>query len=382
MLSNKPLFLAAAASLITTAVTAQQPALADATATSAIANLCGQMSGMPGCSINTACNTMPGTIPDPFCKPVSVLGDICAMDMPTMSACSGYNAACNTTTTTTSGGGGSGGGGGSAMSMCAAPITSLPTSKIATQRIRSICTEMNMPGCEETCAAKIMAGNAASSYAECDLLGAYAGLCKSMPGMSQCGEWMAMCAATPALGYCKADASVDPPEMKMFFHTGFTDYVLFQNWVPRTGLQYFGTWIAIFVFAILYEGWNAALLTAEARLLAATSAQNNNRKIGSFITKPAAGKPISTSPSTTTTTTSQSKHIARFQRAALRFVAKSVTVAAAYVLMLVAMTFNVGLFFAVVVGLGLGSAMFSEWSRAAVTAAVLNETTVTEELCC
>ncbi|KAJ3171195.1 hypothetical protein HDU88_008232 [Geranomyces variabilis] len=362
---SKPAFAFLTTASFVAVVAAQQPALSDATATSAIANLCGQMSGMPGCSINTACTTMPGSIPDPFCKPVSVLADICATDMPTMSGCSSYNTACTNST--------------SSGTTCASPLPSLPTSKIATQRIRSICTEMNMAGCEETCAAKVMAGSSASSYADCDLLGSYSGLCKSMPGMSQCGEWMAMCAATPALGYCKADASVDPPVMKMFFHTGFADYMLFQNWVPRTGLQYFGTWVAIFLFAVLYEGWNAAVINAEARLLAATATSANNRKIGSF-SKPTE-KPISTS-SSTTTSSSQSKHVARLQRAALRFVAKAVTVAAAYVLMLVAMTFNVGLFFAVVVGLGAGSAMFSEWSRAAVTAAVLNDTTGTEELCC
>ncbi|KAJ3159932.1 hypothetical protein HDU86_001196 [Geranomyces michiganensis] len=334
----------------------QQP-LSDAAATTAIASLCAQMSGMVGCSINTACASA-GAIPDPYCKPVSILGDICANDMPTMSGCSGYTSACGNSTTTSL--------------TCAAPIPSLITSKTATQGIRSICSEMNMAGCEAACAAKIMAGSSASSYAECDLLGTYAALCKSMPGMSQCAEWKTMCAATPDLTYCRADASVDAPEMKMFFHTGFTDYVLFQNWVPRTALQYFGTWLAIFVFAIAYEGWNAALITAEARLLAATAPKT--KKIGSF-------SPTDKLSPPTTTITPPWHHtaLARLQRAALRFVSKAVTVTAAYLLMLVAMTFNVGLFFAVVVGLGVGSALFSEWSRAAVTAAVLNEA---EELCC
>ena len=41
--------------------------------------------------------------------------------------------------------------------------------------------------------------------------------------------------------------------MKMFFHTGLADYVLFEGWVPRTGLQYVGSVIALFFLSVFYE---------------------------------------------------------------------------------------------------------------------------------
>ena len=65
-----------------------------------------------------------------------------------------------------------------------------------------------------------------------------------------------MCSLTPSLPFCSQDAVISPdapPTMKMFFHTGLADYVLFEGWVPRTGLQYTGTVIALFFLCVFYE---------------------------------------------------------------------------------------------------------------------------------
>lgn len=65
--------------------------------------------------------------------------------------------------------------------------------------------------------------------------------------------------------YGKSGSKV--PQMRMYFHWSFMDYVLFQNWVPDSSGKWFinlfllmnavgtyaATWIAVFVFAIAFE---------------------------------------------------------------------------------------------------------------------------------
>src|SRR5258708_3606939 len=41
--------------------------------------------------------------------------------------------------------------------------------------------------------------------------------------------------------------------MRMHFHTGFVEYVLFERWVPKTSSQYAATWFVIVGFGIIYE---------------------------------------------------------------------------------------------------------------------------------
>jgi hypothetical protein len=36
-------------------------------------------------------------------------------------------------------------------------------------------------------------------------------------------------------------------------HTGFTEYVLFKDWIPRTALQYWATILALVALGVLYE---------------------------------------------------------------------------------------------------------------------------------
>ncbi|KAJ3019770.1 hypothetical protein HKX48_001786 [Thoreauomyces humboldtii] len=287
--------------------------------------------------------------------PMSLLGDICSVDMSTMSDCKTYVATCGNSTVA------------AANPQCTAStstlLPSIPTTAQATQNIKNICTEMSMPGCD-TCTIT----SASSTYPSnnCDLLATYSLLCKAMPSMSQCAGWSAMCAATPGLTYCPStsSSSSDPPVMRMYFHGGIVDYVLFESWVPRTKGQYAGAWIAIFLFAIAYEGWNATVATYEAGLLADFKSRQTIRSKSGFVG-------IEVSPPWSL----------RIKRGVVRGVAKLVTVTAAYALMLIAMTFNVLLFVAVVLGLAVGSAVFNEWAQAAIKAAVMNESGQ-EELCC
>ncbi|TPX57709.1 hypothetical protein PhCBS80983_g03618 [Powellomyces hirtus] len=333
----------------------------DSTISASLTSLCTQMDGMPGCSIRKACDEN-DHIPDPYCTPMSLLANICSADMPTMADCRSYVQQCGNATTAANG----------LNTQCkepaSQPIPALPTSKTTTQHIYSICTEMAMPGCE-----RCTITSPTATYASCDLLDTYSLLCKAMPDMAQCADWKAMCAATPGLSYCSSHSHDDPPVMQMFFHTGLADYVLFQKWVPRTPLQYAGTWLVIFLFGILYEGWNAWIATSEANLLSRTAKHHDTTTAK---TSKNGLIPITPSPPRALTTWT-----IRFKRGLFRAMAKAITVTAAYFLMLVAMTFNVGLFIAVVAGLAVGSAIFTEWTRAAVKAAVLNEAN-SDELCC
>ncbi|KAI8819223.1 Ctr copper transporter family-domain-containing protein [Fimicolochytrium jonesii] len=342
--------------------------LCDKNATAAMDSLCTQMDAMPGCNLRKLCTTSPGSVPEPYCKPMSLLADVCSVDMPRMSDCATYVNMCGNSTSAST----------SVNAQCKEPasaaLPNIPTSKAATQNIYSICHEMSMPGCE---ACSITSATDTYPRGSCDLMGTYALLCKAMPDMRQCADWKTMCAATPNLGWCSSanggDAnSNDPPIMRMFFHTGFVDYVLFETWIPRTSGQYFGTWLAVFLLGIFYEAWNTFVATYESKLLQRHKATDTVSKTG--LVPPNTASPIARP-------TQQGNVVQRIQRAVVRGLAKFVTVTVAYALMLVAMTFNVGLFFAVVLGLAIGSAIFSEWTRAAVAAAVMDQAGG-EELCC
>ncbi|KAI9103747.1 Ctr copper transporter family-domain-containing protein [Phlyctochytrium arcticum] len=371
--------------------------MTDPDATSSLNSLCTQMEGMPGCTVRITCTSNAASIPDGashYCTPFSLLANICSVDMPNMGDCKNYVAQCGNSTTPAS----------QVLNpqcsdaKASTPLPNLPTSKQATQQIKSICTEMAMPGCEACSIA-----SPGSTYAQCDLLGTYSLLCKAMPDMKQCSDWKTMCASSPNLPYCSSSGggSTDPPIMKMFFHTGLTDYVLFETWVPRTPAQYAGTWIAIFVFGILYEGWVAFVAVYESKYFYTIDERRGSSSgpSGSYNTN--TGNTDDTRVENVAKSSSPSEHSKsnlvyttpvaptrrgllppRLFRALLRGVSKFVTVTCAYALMLLAMTYNVGLFFAVVLGVAVGSAVFAEWMREAGKSQPGLRETGRETLCC
>lgn len=109
---------------------------------------------------------------------------------------------------------------------------------------------MNMEGCDRCT-------KTSSTYlSDCDLLETYSYLCTSMPEMNQCVEYKSMCSANPTLSYCSLAGSFSAGvNMRMYFHNGIRDYVLFFGWVPRNNLQYGFTLLAIFVIAVVFEGF-------------------------------------------------------------------------------------------------------------------------------
>ncbi|RKO91583.1 Ctr copper transporter family-domain-containing protein [Blyttiomyces helicus] len=359
MLQTAPLAVAAVAALLLSPVTAQSlcptnpsdPAcstytLPDTNASASLTNLCSQMPYMVGCSLASLCKQSPTSAPAAACTPFSLLADVCAADMPGMSACSNYGKMCGNSSVALPA---------TAPAQCRSSpaLASLPSTMTATAQISSICNEMPMTGCD---ACQIRQGASFPSN-NCDVLGTYALLCQAMPGMSQCGQWAAMCASNPALSYCATgDSSSAPPLMRMFFHTGLADYVLFESWVPRTNGQFTGAFIAIFLAAFLYEGYLAYNALLEASW----------------------AKSVRTFPGTDDAPAPASLLKERLVRAGIRFASRFIGATAAYALMLITMTFNVGLFFAVVVGLAVGSAVFADVVRQGENKGV----EIRDNLCC
>lgn len=107
-------------------------------------------------------------------------------------------------------------------------IPFIPSYDQALTNIKSICSSHFMNGCQ-TCNLE--------NPADCDLLLLYSQLCKSMPYMSQCSNWKSMCSSSSPFSVsswnelCPSSdrISSDPPIMRMYFHTGIIDYVLFES---------------------------------------------------------------------------------------------------------------------------------------------------------
>ncbi|KAF9944980.1 hypothetical protein BGZ65_011342 [Modicella reniformis] len=237
---------------------------------------------------------------------------------------------------------------------------------------------MDMAGCERC--PKPPPG---AYSAECDTLGTYAILCKAMPDMSQCATWKAMCSASSDTAstlnfqsseYCASGVGspdMNPPAMRMYFHLGFADYVLFEKWVPRNQSQYVGTWFALFFITLFFQTvqtYHSNLETRWAEQLALEAGES-------------VGSDTSSAPLTIPGKKNRSSdsillhwvHLWRrpwtlkeVKQNVIRAVLTFIETTLGYALMLVTMTFNVPLFFAVILGLTVGSVVFSRQRAMAV----------------
>ncbi|KAJ3035191.1 hypothetical protein HDV00_004260 [Rhizophlyctis rosea] len=353
---------------------AQTAPLPDTNSTTSLTNLCQQMPGMPGCTIRTSCSSPSSTIPSEYCTPFSLLSNICSLDMPRMSDCAAYTSTCANSTTRCTG-------------PSLSPLPSLPTSAQTTASISSICTEMSMDGCS-TCSIRPNA-----TYAQCDLLSTYAQLCKAMPNMRQCSYWQSMCDATPSLPYCTASTASDPVEMRMYFHTGIRDYILFKEWVPNTSGQYVAAIMCSILLGMVYEAFQVAHLTVERRrdavyympprTLPTSATQTQPATTSSSSSISSLDPPSASQTSITPLLRTDIKTSYRIASAVIRGVSRLVSASLAYIMMLVVMTYNVGLCIAIVVGLAIGSAVFGEVGRIlAERDGVVVTKKVDEELCC
>jgi len=299
----------------------------DANSTADMNSLCMMMDFMSGCTIRNICSENHDYHSDPYCEAFSLLADACASDMPDMGGCGSYVALCSPAD--------------SVVHQCDMypPIPGLPTTSQANEAIKSLCVQHYMAGCEK-CVDN-------GGYMDCDLLSVYSEICLGMPDMADCAQWNVMCEAIPTWSeLCPSTVVDQPPIMKMYFHTGIVDYILFQSWVPRTDGQYAAAVIGIILLGIIFEGLQSfrALMEFKWKYPSPQSVSegeieplNGNQLTLSF------GGPF--------------QLWLDLQRAVI-YVAE---VFIGYCLMLIAMTFNVGLFLAVLAGLFVGHFTFGRF---------------------
>jgi copper transporter 1 len=245
--------------------------------------------------------------------------------MPKMNGCDNYAAMCGNTT--------------SVVKQCTqeTPPQGFMTTDKINERVQSICTEMNMDGCSDC---KLRNGE---KYANCDLLLTYGKLCKAMPDMSQCGEWKKMCkedmskvpqVCGAASSLTDSSESNDAPVMRMYFHQSFEDYLLFKEWVPRNGGQYAASLFAVFMLGVFFEFICAARYLQESSWRKQYGGRSPTSLRGIF----------------------NGPFIWSVQLGRAAFCAVEITIA--YFLMLLAMTFNGGVFMAVILGFTMGKFLF------------------------
>jgi len=274
-----------------------------------LSSLCNMMKYMPGCTVMNLCASTPN---DPNCDPFKTLKLICSGSMRGMSGCRAhYNSMCNQSI--------------SVVQQCSTSVLPIPEGSALIGNIVSLCDTHLMEGCNAC-------GNTSGS---CDTLTVYSQLCLQMPDMSQCSSWKTFCAAIPTWTICAGIPGKIQGVMKMYFHTGYFDYILFQEWVPQDALQYWLAILGIFLATVVYEILRSVRpvmirsqpqgKTPETEGL--LSEQNNN----SFLAPLDMGREI------------------------LRAFLRTVEVTLSYLLMLVVMTFNVGYFLALIAGAFVGA---------------------------
>lgn len=146
--------------------------------------------------------------------------------------------------------------------------------------------------------------------------------------------------------------------MAMTFHVGFKEQILFEQWSTTTVGGFIGSWIVIFLVAMLYEGLKTvrdqlakreALRPSEQTTGPSAGQGNDNNLISGVRVQHARGNRV------------RFLSTYHFIQTLLHILQMGIS----YLLMLIAMTFNVYLFLAVILGAGLGHLLFG-WRRTTV----------------
>jgi len=214
---------------------------------------------------------------------------------------------------------------------CNTSILDLPNWSLMQQNNTAMCK--NMPG---------MTGCLCDS---CSVLEQYGELCKEMGGGEGCEAWEIFCQKIPDWSICTNTPGNVIGEMKMYFHWGYSDYILFESWVPYSALTYGISVIAVFFIALLHEGYRVLKINVETRL----KLKSKYERIPS--------NSVNTKP------LSLGYLPLDWQRDIFQAVYKTIDVALHYLIMLIAMTFNGGLFIAVVLGYGVGHLFFTRLAK-------------------
>jgi len=181
----------------------------------------------------------------------------------------------------------------------------------------------------------------------CTELQRYGELCKEMGGGEECRGWEILCKKIPNWSICTNGPGDIIPEMKMFFHWGWYDYILFKGWIPYNQLTYAISFIAVFFIALLHEGYKALkeklLMKWKSNYERIATEENSVNTI---------------SPQLVYRDTKYD-----WKREIPGAIYKSIDMALHYLIMLIAMTFNAGLFIAIILGYGVGHILFARLNK-------------------
>jgi len=277
----------------------------------------GGMSNMPGCTVWSHCLNDAAAAGSPYCIKFVVFKTLCEeMDM---SKCSVYFDLCRN---------------GSIVKECSLEALPIPNMDLAYNLTHEIC-QMPMTGCEKCF-------NRDGSRIPCHILQVYSELCIAMSDMDECDDWKTMCVLS-SWTLCTNSAI---PRMAMYFHWWISDYILFENWVPQTTVAYVMAVIGTFLLAVLAEGVKVLRQRREA---------NWRIELRQILNQALTEKTRMVNSDTPSLHSQPYIYSIEIQRALL----KIIETFCHYICMLIAMTFNGGLFLAVILGAGAGSLLWA-----------------------
>mmetsp|Transcript_65099 Transcript_65099/g.149068 ORF Transcript_65099/g.149068 Transcript_65099/m.149068 type:complete len:405 (-) Transcript_65099:250-1464(-) len=309
-----------------------------------IVAVCTAQPKLSGCSVYNACSSSGAS--GPFCTKWSILADLCsggAAATGVATGCRHYTQLCGL--------------GKTSVTQCSdpllRPIQSLVSAAVAAEDVAAMCDAMSMEDCA-TCTTALCP----------DPLLSLGKLCISMPGMTDCLHWKVMCSedgAEALTAFCGVTSGETcNPAMQMPFHWGYTDAILFPGWVPCSPGWYFLSLLAVAAMALLVSFMKA--LHAREELHASLSGKVGDDESGEGGSSRSEDGSVSALPLAAGAGGKAlgplfvSREVLGENLKGALFVA--VTLTLDYLLMLVAMTFNIGLFGAVIFGFSLGALLF------------------------
>jgi len=277
-----------------------------------IESVCSQINNsMPGCTVYSICQQYSYSSSQ-YCQSFRIYKELCE-DVP-MTGCEDFTSMCTSN---------------SSVQECQLEILPIPNTTEIIKLITSICKEMNMDACSECPYAK-------SPYS-CDLLTTYSNLCEVMSDMSQCSSWNQYCKLVPSWPICSPNTTDGDPMMRMYFHWGVEDYVLFHGWVPTTSAQYFGTLVAVAFMGFFTHVIKLLKCYCEPRWKHPTILQDEPRSFFSVPFQPRVD----------------------FERAVIQ----TLEVVWSFIVMLIIMNFNVGIFLTLCFGILLGNILLGRFVK-------------------
>lgn len=302
-----------------------------------------------------------------WCKPFSVLATVCN-EMGSMSGCNGYNGMCQTP--------------GSVIQACTAqgPIPNSLSTDDATSAVIAMCSTHSMVGCQN-CTSPSQCPHPMNTLSQ---------VCLEMPGMSGCDAFYNFCHATDNTfkQLCGEGPPQGLPPMKMWLHASIRDILLIKSWVPENGGAYAASCIAVIAAAVLVQALKAWRVMLEVRWVQRRQAEccspSCNAKAvdgamaGHSMSAPLGSDSDLEAPVSGLSQRASTKRLPQFvphkdqwSRNAVRAVFTGIIVFFDYMLMLIVMSFNIGIILSAVAGFALGALLFGHMGERAGGATVV-----------